>query len=122
MDQLSIKERILSSISYAQKELGYTLVREGFGDSISKCACALSCVLLADNPGNILDPGRILYSSAKILGVDPTWTVSFMDGFDGKNYHTKYDEAWKLGERICAETNPPTHDEYVRKLDLNHAK
>lgn len=78
MDQLSIKERILSSISYAQKELGYTLVREGFGDSISKCACALSCVLLADNPGNILDTGRILYSSAKILGVDPRQCLLWM--------------------------------------------
>ena len=106
---------ILDSIAFVRKELGFTLVSEDWGSATHKCACALSCVLLKDDPKDTVrvESGREAYlKAAELLGTDEDWVDSFIDGFDsnGTAAGASDDEAWELGFEIAKATKPiPYH-------------
>lgn len=113
----TIKEKIMKSITFAQKELGFTLCKEDWGMAHLKCTCAMGCVLLQQKPkeqtciedfqGN---PAKV----AEILGVSEMWVDEFIEGFDGNGSakEAKIPQAWELGAEIAKETNPTFFSEY----------
>jgi len=106
-----IKKKILNSIKYAREELGFTLVSEDWGNLEHKCACALGCVLVQDDPKNADRLGSSTLAAASvalILDVSDKWVDSFMEGFDGNGNadQTVEPEAWEMGSAIAKETKP----------------
>lgn len=125
-----LKQTILNAIKQAQEQ-GYTLVRESYGNAEAKCACPLSCVVLADNPHNstLIDDGLIATKASQLLNVSYDWALAFMDGYDGEScvfnsLHDKeaWKQAWKLGEQICAETSPVLYGDYMREKGSDNVK
>src|SRR5271166_1683897 len=103
---MDIKNKILESIKYATDELGYTLISEDWGTATHKCACPMGCVLLQDNPKDVVrieDSQDNETSAAEILGVDLKWITSFIDGYDGNGSAggSEAPEAWKMGDSIA---------------------
>jgi hypothetical protein len=107
---MNIKKIILDSIKYVREELGFTLVSEDWGDANHKCACALGCVLLKDDPKDVVRPEskEACAAVAKILGVDEKWVDCFIGGFDANGIAatSANAEAWELGFQIAKETKP----------------
>lgn len=108
-----IKKKILDSISKAESK-GYTLITDDWGSGKEKCACPISCVLVAnDQPISIQ-----LDDAARILGVSQNWIQSFADGFDGNGNAKMAHEpdAWSLGEEIRKETKPIPYSTFIDEL------
>jgi hypothetical protein len=106
-----VKKKILESIAYTREKLGFTLVSEDWGSASHKCACALGCVLLKDNPKDTVriedDKDRHI-AITEILEVNDAWVDSFISGFDGNGISkdSPDSEAWELGFAIATETKP----------------
>ena len=106
-----VKKKILDSITYTREKLGFTLVSEDWGSSNHKCACALGCVLLKDNPKDTvrIEDNKDRYDAiTEILEVDEAWIDSFINGFDGNGTSKDSNDsvAWELGFAISEETKP----------------
>src|ERR1700679_3678427 len=102
---MSIRETILNSIKYVRETIGYTLISEEWGSSNSKCACAIGCVLIQNDPKQI-NFTDLAARASKILNVSEIWVDSFIDGFDGigKAECASVPEAWNMGYSIATET------------------
>lgn len=113
----SLKEKIVSGIKYAKEKLGFTLVEEDWGSKEAKCACALGCVLLANDHGIASDDAdQNETEAAHVLGVSTEWVGEFIRGFD--NDSPGEDEAaWELGKEIRKEFNPINHTDYMEKWE-----
>lgn len=113
---MDLGKEIRDSIQKTLCKGGWTLIREEWGNEIGKCACGLSCVLVAhdipipedttiENMTEVLRP---------ILGVDEIWVTDFTLGFDGELPRLKNDEdddepfseAYILGTKIGEELFP----------------
>ncbi len=108
---MKLKKKILDSIKYARDELDFTLISEEWGNAEHKCACAIACVLLKDNPKDTvrIEAEKERYiAAAEILGVDVGWIDCFIEGFDGNGTaeQSANSEAWELGFEIAKETSP----------------
>jgi hypothetical protein len=105
-----IKQKILDSITYAREKMGFTLISEDWGDASHKCACAMGCVLLKDNPKDTvrIEAKENTVSAAEILGVTEKWIDCFCEGFDGNGQAdaSQLPDAWTLGEEVAKETKP----------------
>lgn len=98
-DALS-KEEIVESIKIAQAK-GFTIVANEWGDVETKCACALSCVMLVrghDLPQDVEDVENA-------LSLDYDWITDFAEGFDEPNEET-FSDAARLGQEIRREVGP----------------
>lgn len=105
-----LKKKILDSIKYAREELGFTLVSEDWGHMEHKCACALGCVLVQNDPKDAarLGSSTSAAAAANILEVSEKWIDSFIEGFDGNGTSDQSAEpdAWEMGFAIAKETKP----------------
>lgn len=63
-----LKDQIVSNIKLAQ-EKGITLITNDWGDDPTKCACALGCVLIANEYMIAEDPEDNAQVAAELLGV-----------------------------------------------------
>ncbi len=118
-EQKAIKQKILDSIKFVRGELKYTLISDEWGLPANKCACALGCVLVKDNPDNLgLSDVKNAVKAQELLGVDEPWIDSFIEGFDGNGTsdQTKVPGAWEMGREIAKETKPIEY----HKWDGNH--
>ena len=112
---MTLKKKILDSIAYTRKELGFTLISEDWGQTGHKCTCAMGCVLLKNKPEDTvrIEANKERYvAAAEILGVDEVWIDAFIEGFDsnGTSDSSPNPEAWTLGFEIAKETKPiPYH-------------
>lgn len=112
---MDIKKKILESIAYVRKDMGWTLVSEDWGSAKHKCACALACVLLQDKPEDTVrvESGREAYLAvAELLGVTEQWVDGFIEGFDvnGTALASNYPEAWEVGFAVAKASKPiPYH-------------
>lgn len=107
----NLKKKILDSISFARKELGFTLISEDWGASERKCTCAIGCVLLKDKPEDTvrIEANKERYvAAAEILEVDEEWIDAFIEGFDanGTSESSTNPEAWELGFTVAQEAKP----------------
>src|SRR5271166_6340759 len=116
MDDNKREELIRAAIKTAEAN-GITLTKSTWGIDFvkskerwaaqkSKCCCALSCLLLAeqDNLKKIINWKS--FHLETILDVDHKWLVSFQAGFDG---HPKFEDnsyAYELGALIAGEVKP----------------
>lgn len=112
----NIKQTIIDSIKWTTENLGFTLIKEDWGTANRKCTCAMGCVLLKNDPKDLViieDEKDNTVKAAEILGVDEDWINSFIEGFDtsGSVHEAKVPEAWELGAEVAKETNPPTMEE-----------
>ena len=114
----NIKQKILDGIQFAKNQLGITLVTEEWGSKETKCACALGCVLLANDVGLTDDAEQNAQGAAEALGVDESWIDNFIRGFDGDSPDEDEDEeAWELGQAIRQTANPVNHTDYINRLE-----
>jgi hypothetical protein len=118
---MEIKQKILDSIKWAQENLGFTLISEDWGDTTKMCTCAMGCVLLKNNPQDMViieSKGENVAEAAEILGVNEKWVSSFIDGFDGNGTANSSENpgAFALGEQVAKETNPISHGEFLDSL------
>src|SRR5574338_844627 len=103
---LTIKEKILNGIKTATEKLGVKLVNEEWGtkkdDGKWNCACALGCMLVANNlPLDSDDTDFNEATAADFLGVDKNWVESFIYGFDASEKMYKHpDDAFQLGVEL----------------------
>jgi|SRR5579885_381843 len=105
MELSQIKDTILKNIEIATKEKGYTLTKGVWGSNPHKCACALGCVLIANDKDPAITPFKQL---EEILGVSPEWSNEFVKGFDGLTMtNITIEDARSLGEEIAKELNAP---------------
>jgi len=113
-----LKDKIISNIKYAQ-ERGFTLISDDWGGESSKCACALGCVLIANEQMVSNDPEDNALTAAALLGTSEDWINNFLNGFDGKQIHisTRHQDAWKLGLEIRNETKPFSYSEHMINMD-----
>jgi hypothetical protein len=119
---MDIKQKIIDSIKWAQDNLNFTLVSDDWGTVNNKCTCAMGCVLLKNDPKDLViieylrDTGR---KAAEILGVSEVWVESFTDGFDGNGRSDTASEpkAFLLGAEIAAETFPIPYVDFLESLD-----
>ena len=117
----NVKQTILDSIQYVREELGFTLISEDWGSLEHKCACALGCVLVKDDPKDEARLGSASLACAKaanLLGVDENWVDSFIEGFDGNGSSKEagVSAAWDMGREVALETKPIEY----HKWDGNH--
>jgi len=112
-----LKDKIVSYIKRAQEDFGITLVTEGWGSKITKCACPLGCALLANDIDITDDPEQNGAEAADLLGVSEKWIESFIYGFDEGLGHVENEEAYQLGLVIRMELNPTSHTDYINNLD-----
>lgn len=121
MELLQIKETIVKGIEIATKEKGYSLVRGAWGTNPHKCACALGCLLIANDK----DPAVAPFNQLKeILDVSPEWLNEFVQGFDGLTMvPSNIEEARKLGEDIAKEFSaPPYLKKALEKVEIELKK
>lgn len=106
MSNKDIKKKILDAIAHVRKNMGFTLVSEDWGDPKHKCACAISCVILKDDPNAAV--AHNTHAASTILGVDEKWVDCFIEGFDsnGTADQSQVPEAWKMGNEVSKETKP----------------
>lgn len=94
MDTEKAVAKIVKSIEACQKEKGFVLISEDWGNNKkdnAKCACALGCLLLQ----NKKELGSDAPEDAKdLLGVSIFWVEAFMAGFD----ETPWTADWLLAE------------------------
>ena len=115
---MEIKQLILDSIKWTVNTLGWTLISDDWGNANDKCTCAMGCVLLKDNPQDvvIIEEERENASKvAELLGVSELWVDSFINGFDGNRTFesSKLPEAWAMGAELAKETKPITHFNFL---------
>lgn len=115
-----IKQTIIDSINWTRENLGFTLIKEDWGSANRKCTCAMGCVLLKNDPKDLVrieDERDNAIMAAEILGVEEDWINSFIEGFDtsGDVHSTKVPEAWELGAEVARDTNPPTLEEVLEE-------
>jgi hypothetical protein len=114
----NIKNKIVEGIQTAKEQLGITLITEEWGSKQTKCACALGCVLLANNHGLSDDAEQNATEAAEILGVSESWIDNFIRGFDGDSPdEDEPEEAFEIGEEIRKQLNPVNHTDYVESLE-----
>jgi hypothetical protein len=114
----SIKQKILDGIQTAKEKLGITLIYEEWGSKQQKCACALGCVLLANDHGLCDDAEQNATEAADILGVSEGWINNFIRGFDGDSPDgDDPKEAWEIGSSLRDETLPVNHTDYLNGLE-----
>jgi hypothetical protein len=114
----SIKNKIVEGIQQAKENLGITLIYEEWGSKQQKCACALGCVLLANNHGLCDDAEQNATEAAEILGVSESWIDNFIRGFDGDSPDDdEPGEAWEIGNSLREETKPMNHTDYLNGLE-----
>jgi hypothetical protein len=114
----ALKDKIISNIKFAQ-DRGFTIVSDNWGNDPTKCACALGCVLIANEYMISEDPEDNAQVVAELLSVEDGWVEGFIYGFDYDLLPDScaYGEAWRLGRAIRDEVNPMYHSEYVNNLD-----
>jgi hypothetical protein len=102
---------IRDSISQAIKD-GWHLIRGEWGISEAKCACGLSCVLVANNVPLPEDDemciANMVSALTPLLGVDSFWVEDFTLGFDGEaaRYdHENADPFDDFGDPVRLETS-----------------
>lgn len=119
MNDKQRKAKILKSIKEAQAD-GYTLVHSEWGSGLTKCACALGCIFVADGINPFDGFATEEKAAARYLDTDEDWILSFTDGFDGngndKGAH--YPEAWRMGAEIREETKPVDYLRFIDQMDL----
>jgi hypothetical protein len=110
----NLKDKIISNIKFA-KDRGFTIVSDNWGNDPAKCACALGCVLIANEYIISEDPEYNAQVVAELLGVSDGWVEGFIYGFDNDLLPTScsYEEAWQLGQAIRDEVNPAFYSEYL---------
>lgn len=107
---ISIKQQILDSINNATNKLGWSLITEEWGNETLKCACALGCVLINENPSELdifsSETEENVAETAKILGVTELWVKSFIQGFDDGPVVEDFGcpDAYRMGKEIRDET------------------
>jgi hypothetical protein len=118
-DLNKLKEKIVSGIKYAKEKLGFTLVEEDWGSKEAKCACALGCVLLANDHGIASDDAeQNEVEAAHVLGVSSEWIGEFIRGFDNESPENEEAEAvWELGKEIRNEFKPVNSTDYMKKWE-----
>lgn len=108
---MNIKKKILDSIKQMRAQ-GYTLISEDWGNTKEKCACAMSCVILSNNPkdGWLLGSSDSAQTAADVLEVNWDWIDSFLDGYDGNgdSKGARVKEAWEIGAEVAKEAKPIT--------------
>lgn len=115
----NIKQTIIDSIKWTTENLGFTLIKEDWGTANRKCTCAMGCVLLKNDPKDLViiedEKKDNTVKAAEILGVDEDWINSFIEGFDtsGSVHEAKVPEAWELGAEVSKETSPITHGDWL---------
>lgn len=115
---MSIKNKIVEGINTAKEQLGITLVTEDWGSKKTKCACALGCVLLANNHGLTDDAEQNATEAAELLGVSESWIDNFIRGFDGDSPdEDEPEEAYEIGQELLKTFKPTSHSDYVEGLD-----
>jgi len=98
-----IKDKIVNGIKVATEQMNYTLVAEEWGSKDAKCACALGCMLVANNlhlETATVEDNEVL--AADILGVDTMWIEDFITGFDDGHAirPIAYQDAYDLGAEL----------------------
>lgn len=117
MSNEDIKKRILKEIKYATETLGYTLVTESWGNAEKKCACAMGCLLVANEVPIGYVSENILHA-AQLLEVDMAWIDSFTNGFDHDHSNPIDDiSAFDLGVEISESLKPVSNDDFMDKLN-----
>lgn len=119
-NQNDLKIKILDSIRWVRENLNYTLVSEDWGNKEKQCACAMGCVLIQDDPEDLLQlkVGSKAHQAAKIIGVEEKWIDSFTEGFDdtGRAFESKVPEAWEIGMSIAQETKPIRYSDFANEV------
>jgi hypothetical protein len=118
IDQGELEAKIMESIDFAKKKLGYTLVFEDWGNSKHKCACPMACVLLKENMANIgvIEEGEGADEVASVLGVSKAWVNSFIHGYDNtkdRSGEEFIESARELGSKIFSRCNPIDYYKFI---------
>lgn len=110
MNNKEIKARIINSIAIAEGK-GFTLINGEWGSEVRKCACPISCVLVAEGKRITEFAGDL----AQLFSVSENWIISFVDGFDGNgtSMMAHDSDAWKLGEEIRHSTKAINYEDYI---------
>jgi len=118
---MNAKNKILESVKFVQKELHYTLIYEDWGNSLDKCACPMSCLLIKENVPEALATDKKIVKAAEILSVSEEWVDSFIDGWDAEGYgsrdYAKNPDAWTLGQELKHELNPVEYYKFMSSGD-----
>lgn len=119
---MDTKQKIMDSIEWVKKNTDFTLVSEDWGNSGSRCTCAMGCVLLKDNPQDVViieEERENSVKAAEVLGVTEKWVNCFIEGFDGNGYAagSELPEAWKMGAEVAEETKPMLYSAYIESLE-----
>src|SRR5579885_513327 len=119
---MSIKNKIVEGITTAKEQLGITLITEDWGSKKTKCACALGCVLLANNHGLTDDAEQNATEAAELLGVSESWIDNFIRGFDGDSPdEDEPEEAFEIGQELRQNLKPVNHTDYIENMDQTTA-
>jgi hypothetical protein len=117
-----IRYEIIKSIIHVKDELSFTLVTEDWGNSKSKCSCALGCVILTKDRIISPDAAKNMSVAAELLGVSLDWVCNFMCGFDKQRPDSDSNlEAYELGIELNNYFQPIKHDDYVESLSPEDA-
>jgi hypothetical protein len=108
-----LREKIVNGINYAKEKLGFTLVYEDWGSKQGRCACALGCMLLANDSSLTNDPEDNAVEAAQLLGVSEEWVNSFISGFDNGDPILEDVDAYNLGKQLCHELKPIRSDDFL---------
>jgi hypothetical protein len=119
---MDIKQTILDSIKWTTETLGFTLVSEDWGNATHQCTCAMGCVLLKNDPKDVVlieEERENSKKAAELLGVTEEWIDSFIDGFDGNGTAEmcKIPESWTMGYAVSKETAPVVYTDYLESLE-----
>lgn len=120
----NVKEKILNGIKTATEKLGIKLVKDEWGSkggdgSKWNCACALGCMLVANNIAMDEDDSDFNEANAAdFLGVDKKWVEGFVYGFDESYYSGEHNDAFQMGVELRKQFNvKPKDDEEVEEDD-----
>src|SRR5512142_1746799 len=99
-----IKNKIVAGIKYATEKVGFKLIQGDWGNKEARCACALGCVLIANDHGICDDSDQNEFEAAHVLDVSQEWVQNFISGFDNELEANVTDEkAFELGKEIRSE-------------------
>ena len=117
----AVKKQILDAIAYVREQMGYTLISEDWGSPEHKCTCALGCLLLQDNPKDVvrIEAKENMTVAAELLNVTEAWTQDFLEGYDnnGAADGCSLPDAWKIGADVRKETKPIAYHEWDGESD-----